>query len=139
MLFRGRKWALRVLRWLLVIDPEAADIEELKKCFLMAVPTKTFYLKQLEFGLQQLKEKALHLISVRDDKLLMRLLEGFGGYFRIAPVVLGNQIISATESILDKVIAANVLNCLPDEFVSDLVIESSSYYYKSLCPKYKQE
>ena len=69
--YRGKNWAFRVLRWLLVIDPEVADISEIKKCFLMAVPTRQFYLNQLEIGLEQLVEKILFLISVEDESLLV--------------------------------------------------------------------
>lgn len=122
-----------------MVDPDASDIEEMKKCFLMAVPSKSFYLKQLELGLVQLQQKASFYISVRDDKLLAKLLEGFAGYFRIAPALMEDEIITATESILDQMITANILHILPDEFVSDLVIESASHYYKSLHPKFKTE
>ena len=37
----------------------------------MAVPTRQFYLNQLEIGLEQLVEKILFLISVEDESLLV--------------------------------------------------------------------
>ena len=62
---------MRVLRWLLVIDFEVSDVAEVKKCFLMAVPIKEFYSKQLELGFGELTEKIFTYISVRDLKMLV--------------------------------------------------------------------
>ena len=70
-MFSGKKWALRVLRWILVVDPEASDIEELKKCFLMAVRVNKFYETKLEVGIEKLIEKISFYLNVRDDKLLV--------------------------------------------------------------------
>ena len=71
MFCSGKKWALRVLRWILVVDPEAADAEELKKCFLMAVRANKFYETQLEIGIEKLIEKVSFYLNVRDYKLLV--------------------------------------------------------------------
>lgn len=68
----GKKWALRVLRWILVIDPEPSDLEELKKCYLMAVTSRQFYLTQLELGLERLTEQVLVYITVKDEKIIVR-------------------------------------------------------------------
>jgi len=70
-MFSGKKWALRVLRWILVVDPEASDIEELKKCFLMAVRVNKFYETKLEVGIEKLIEKISFYLNVQDDKLLV--------------------------------------------------------------------
>lgn len=124
----------------MVVDPEASDAEELKKCFLMSVTPKKFYLKQLALGLDQLHEKATFLIKIRDDKLLLKLLEGFSEYFKVAPCsLIEDKIISATQSILDQMVSANILIILPDEFVANLVIESDSHYYKALDFRFKTE
>lgn len=71
LLFSGKKWALRVLRWVLVVDPEASDVEEIKKCFLMAVRVNKYYETKLEIGLEKLFEKISFYLNVRDDKLLV--------------------------------------------------------------------
>lgn len=70
-MFSGKKWALRVLRWILVVDPEASDVEELKKCFLMAVSVNKYYETKLEIGMDELIENISFYLNVRDDKLLV--------------------------------------------------------------------
>lgn len=54
-----------------MVDPEASDVEELKKCFLMAVRVNKFYETELEVGIEQLIEKISFYRNVRDDKLLV--------------------------------------------------------------------
>ncbi len=74
IVFSGRKWALRVLRSILVVDPDSSDLEELRKCYLMAVSNREFYLTQLEIGLEQLVEKIYIYISVKDEQIIVKYL-----------------------------------------------------------------
>ena len=114
---------MRVLRWILVVDPEASDQEYLKKCFLMAVPSRKFYLIQLEVGLEKIVEKITFYTAVRDDKIISILLDGFSGYFLMEPKLMKEKIMSS----------------LTDDFVANLVLESSSKYYRSLEIRFKKE
>lgn len=140
IIFRGKKWALRVLRWILVVDPEVSDLEELKKCYLMAVSSRKFYLTGLEIGLKRLTEMILKYISVKDEKVVLKLLEGYSEYFKIDPILLGEEIKDSVSLILENLSQFNSFSsCLPDSFVSNLILESSSHYYKSLGIHYKQE
>lgn len=59
-------------------------------------------------------------------------LNGFAVYFRIDPVLMGEKILVASETVLNLIIKTVDLNILPDDFVSNLLLESSGYYYKSL-------
>ena len=113
----------------------------------MAVRVNKFYETKLEVGIEKLIEKISFYLNVRDDKLLVNTgnsgvfvlilqllflqtvaLNGFAVYFKIDPLLMGEKIIRSTETVLNLV----NLNVLPDDFVANLLLESSGYYYKSL-------
>lgn len=71
IVFRGVKWTVRMLRWLLVVDIEIEEISHLKKCFLIALPRQEFYLEQMRIALVQLSDKILTFIQVSDLSLLV--------------------------------------------------------------------
>ena len=50
---------------------------------------------------------------------------------------MGENILKSTETVLNSIIKTNDLDGLPDEFVANLLLESSGYYYKSLDPDIK--
>ena len=71
IVFRGVKWTVRMLRWLLVVDIEIEEISHLKKCFLIALPRQEFYLEQMRIALVQLSDKILTFIQISDLSLLV--------------------------------------------------------------------
>lgn len=50
-----------------------------------------------------------------------------------------SKILDSTTGILDQLIRSESLAILPDNFVSNLLLESSSHYYNSLGAKFKTE
>jgi hypothetical protein len=59
-------------------------------------------------------------------------LNGFAVYFKIDPAFMGGKILRSSETVLNSIIKMNYLNVLTDDFVANLLLESSGYYYKSL-------
>ena len=105
----------------------------------MAVPSRKFYLIQLEVGLEKFVEKITFYTAVGDDKIISILLDGFAGYFRMEPKLMNEKIMSSLNQILEKLSDSKMLNCLTDDFVANLVLESSSKYYRSLEIRFKKE
>ena len=69
-------------------------------------------------------------------------LDGLSEYFKIDPNlnVLSEQVVKGIERILDQLmVSSDLLQNVPDNFVANLVLESDSFYYKSLQIVYKRE
>ena len=127
------------MRWILVIDPSTKDLDDLKKLYPLAISSRDFYLEQLRIGLDRLKEKTLQYNLLGDFELLKICLEGFAGYFKIHPSLLGAEVSLAADIVLNDIIAKKNIEILTDNFLSNLVIESSSYYYLNLSNQLKRE
>lgn len=121
------------------MDPLSQDLDALKQLYPFAIKTRDFHSEQLKIGLDKLKEMALQYTSIGDFELLKVSFEGIAGYFKIHPSLLGNEITLTAKIVLFELSAKKCFTSLTDNFLSNLIIESSSYYYFTLPNELKLE
>lgn len=144
-----------MLRYVLVAEPDGRCVDAMKRCFLLGIAPRTFRVRQLKLGLAQLTDKILNTVAVRDDALLVChaclgsalssfvsqrvALEGCAAFLAVEHALLGEDVQTSVEVILEKLQQVRLLALLPDDFVASLLIENAGLYYLNLTVGMKTE